>query len=177
MAAVAANAAAPRLTAKLLRRRIHNRTMVVSTQAAPAANRAKKSVAADPMVFVDIGGKVFRTPAQPREFNPLWEYPFVILFRNAGDRQGAEPDTVVRVHVVDFDGAAAYDIIGSTLLSVEELASTPVHRLAPFGSVKRLTSQVESRKAPGPDTEPSTGSSSNDTLTHGEYSPLVSSRV
>jgi len=109
---------------------------------------AKKSVAADPMVLVEIGHRTFRSPAQPREFNPVWEFPFVVLYRDAGERQGLEPGTVAHIHVVDYDGPAAYDIIGSTLISIDDLAAKPVHQLGPFGSVKRLTIQVESRDVP-----------------------------
>lgn len=117
---------------------------------------AKKSPAADPMVIVEVGNRIFRTPAQPREFNPVWEFPFVVLYRDAGERQGIEPGTVARFHVVDYDGPAAYDIIGSTLITIDDLAAKPLHRLGPFGGVVKLTVQIESRLAPGPDTEPST---------------------
>jgi hypothetical protein len=117
---------------------------------------AKKSPAADPMVIVEVGNRTFRSTAQPREFNPVWEFPFEILFRDAGERRGIPPGTVARFHVVDFDGAAAYDMIGSTLITIDDLAAKPVHQIGPFGSVKKLTVQVEARLAPGPDTQPST---------------------
>ncbi len=117
---------------------------------------AQKSVAADPMVLVEVGDHIFRTPAQPREFNPVWEFPFVVLFRDAGDRQGVAPGTVVHFNVVDYDGASAYDIIGSTLITIDELAAKPVHQLGPFGSVKRLTIQVASSDAPPDGAEPAT---------------------
>ena len=58
-----------------------------------------------PMVLVEVGNRTFRTSAQPREFNPVWEFPFIVLYRDAGERQGIEPGTVARFHVVDFDGA------------------------------------------------------------------------
>ena len=37
---------------------------------------ARKSPAADPMVLVQLGDTVFRSPVRPRAFNPLWAFPF-----------------------------------------------------------------------------------------------------
>src|SRR5262249_52240298 len=39
---------------------------------------ARTSSAPDPMVFVEIGGKVFRSTVAPGQFTPVWNFPLVI---------------------------------------------------------------------------------------------------
>lgn len=103
------------------------------------AERAGDSKAADPMVFVQIGERVFRSPIRPRAFQPNWDFTFLFSMSSIG-RDVA--NATLRIHVVDYDGAGKYDTIGSTVLSVREFLSKPIHTLGPFGAVDTLIIQT-----------------------------------
>lgn len=115
---------------------------------------AGKSPAADPMVIVEIGGTVFRTPARPRQFNAVWDFPITFLYGRAGERAGVPIGAMARFQVVDFDGPQAFDGIGSTLVPVDQLIAGNLHTLGPFGSVHKLvvvaTTEPVPAAPPGP---------------------------
>lgn len=104
--------------------------------------------AADPMVIVEIGDRVFRTTVKPRQFNPVWDFPITFLVGKHGDRHGVAMDANVQLHVVDYDGPSAYDTIGSTLLAVSDLGKQKVHVIGPIGNVTKLTLRVDERPLP-----------------------------
>jgi len=115
---------------------------------------AGKSPAADPMVIVEIGGTVFRSPARPRQFNAVWDFPITFLYGRAGERTGVPIGAMARFQVVDFDGPQTFDGMGATLVPVEQLLSGNLHTLGPFGSVHKLvvtaTTQPVPAAAPAP---------------------------
>src|SRR5262249_52276457 len=100
---------------------------------------AKKSSAPDPMVFVEIGGKVFPSRLAPRQFTPVWSFPLVV------EVSPDAPDAA-RITVVDWDGPGKFDIIGMTLVPVRDLFARPTLELDRFGSVAKLILQA----APAP---------------------------
>jgi hypothetical protein len=106
------------------------------------ANEAATSPAADPMVLVQVGDRVYRSPVRPRAFNPVWDFSFQFALGTFGARQGVAEADRVRLQVVDYDGPTRFDTIGSTVTTVGELLAKPLHRLGPFGSVKSLTLEV-----------------------------------
>ncbi len=125
-------------------------TVGVPIEAAKLAVEADKTPAADPMVLVQIGDRVFRSPVRPRAFSPVWNFSF--QFSYGGNRAGVAPDELVRVHVVDYDGPTRFDTIGATVIEARELVGRKLHQLGPFGSVKQLTLEVDT--TPMPDTPP-----------------------
>jgi len=104
---------------------------------------AGRDAAPDPMIYIEVGDHIFRSPARPRAFAPLWDFPFTFAFGFSTTKMGTMPGDLVRIHVVDFDAGGGFDIMGSTILSVEQLLKKPLHRLGPFGSVSSLTLQVK----------------------------------
>lgn len=112
------------------------------------ADRARTSPAADPMVIVELGDAAYRSPMAPRAFNPLWDFSFQFVYGELGERKGVAPGSMMRVHVVDYDGPTEFDPIGSLVLDVDALVARPVHELGPFGSVDKLTLQVSEIDAP-----------------------------
>jgi hypothetical protein len=112
------------------------------------ADRARTSPAADPMVIIEVGDAVVRSPMAPRAFNPLWDFSFQFVYGELGERKGVAPGSMMRVHVVDYDGPTEFDPIGSLVLDLDELVARPVHELGPFGSVNKLTLQVREIDAP-----------------------------
>lgn len=110
--------------------------------------RARSSPAADPMVVVEVDDLVFRSPAEPRAFNPLWDFSFRFLHGELNGRKGVQRGAMVRIHVLDYDGPDHFDAIGSTVLSVDQLQGKPVHELGPFGGVNKLTLQVRTLEPP-----------------------------
>ncbi len=100
---------------------------------------ARASSAPDPMVYVEIDGRVFRTTLAPGQFQPVWRFPLVVT---------ASPDSgqVARITVVDWDGPAQADIIGDKIVPLRTLAAEPVIELGRFGNVERLVLEV----APAP---------------------------
>lgn len=109
--------------------------------------KAKKGPAADPMVLLDIGGQVFRSPIRPNAFYPAWD--FTVQFVAHRPEQ-----TSVRVHLVDYDGPGRHDSIGSTVLPLHELIARPLHQLPQFGAVGKLILEVQTRPMPESGTEP-----------------------
>ena len=101
------------------------------------AERASESKAADPVVLLEIGDQVFRSPVRPRAFNPIWDFPLHVVARDPATES-------VRIHVLDYDGPGKYDAIGSTVVSVEQLLAQPVHTLPAFGAVDKLILQARS---------------------------------
>jgi hypothetical protein len=112
------------------------------------ADRARASPAADPMVIVEIEDAVFRSPMAPRAFNPLWDFSFRFVYGALGAHKGVPRGSMMRIHVVDYDGPAEFDPIGSLVVSMDELLTGPVHELGPFGSVEKLTLQVRVLEPP-----------------------------
>lgn len=97
--------------------------------------RADYSKAADPMVLVEVGDQVFRSPIRPRAFQPNWD--FVFHFATT------DPDnTPIYLQVLDYDDADHFDPMGVTVISAADLLRQPVHKLARFGAVENLILQV-----------------------------------
>lgn len=122
-------------------------TVGIPVHADELDKQVETNPAADPMVFVEVGERIFRSPLRMRALNPVWDFRFEFLYGD-GAGSGAAGDTLVRINVVDFDGPAAYETIGSTVLTVAELLDSRVHRLEAFGSVEGLTLQVDTRPVP-----------------------------
>lgn len=99
---------------------------------------ALESTAADPMVLVEVGGKVFRSPLRPGQFQPVWQFGVVVKVK---------ADDVVRLTVVDWDGAADYDVIGEKVLEGAALLGGKVVEVPRFGNVEKLTLTVEDAPA------------------------------
>lgn len=118
----------------------------IPIDAAKLGEEAKSSVAADPMVLVQIGNDVYRSPMRPRAFNPVWDFPFQFVYDPA-----KESGTVVRILVVDYDGPTRFDTIGAQVIDIESLLAKPVHELAAFGSVNKLVLQVATADLPASD--------------------------
>jgi hypothetical protein len=114
------------------------------------ADRARASPAADPMVIVEIEDAVFRSPMAPRAFNPLWDFSFRFVYGTLGAHKGVPrgSGSMMRIHVVDYDGPAEFDPIGSVVVPMDEILARPVHELGPFGSVDKLTLQVRMLEPP-----------------------------
>ena len=108
---------------------------------------ARKSAAADPMVFFEVGDLIFRTTVRPRAFNPLWDFPFTFFLGELDGKKGVDPAAVARIYVVDYDGPTGYDTIGSTLIPLSQLRGEELHQIGPFGSVKTMTLQVKEQDA------------------------------
>jgi hypothetical protein len=104
---------------------------------------AARSSAPDPMVFVEAGGKTFRTTLAPGQFQPVWRFPIVVELA---------PDShdVVRLTVVDSDGPGQFDVIGQKLVPVADLFARPLIETGRFGNVAGLTLEVAA-KAPEPE--------------------------
>jgi hypothetical protein len=96
---------------------------------------ARASSAPDPMVFVEVGGRVFRTPIAPGQFQPTWRFPLTVTV--APDR--AE---IARFTVVDWDGPGQLDVIGEQLVPLSTLLAAPITELPRFGNVERLVVEV-----------------------------------
>lgn len=126
----------------------------IPIEAKDRGKHARDSEAVDPMVVLEIGGAVFRTPMRPREFSPVWSFPVRFAVGEVASRKGAPPDASVTIHVVDFDGPRQFDAIGTTLFPLRELLGAPTHRIGPFGSVKSLTLAVELLPLPAADAAP-----------------------
>jgi len=118
-------------------------TLGIPIDAPTLAKDAQKDAAPDPMVFVEVGALMFRTPVRPRAFAPLWDFALTFGFGFGQQHMGVVPGSLVRIHVVDYDGPTKADHLGTTLMSIEQLLAKPVHRLGPFGSVTSLTLQVK----------------------------------
>lgn len=119
-------------------------TVGIPVHAEKLAEQVEQSPAADPMVFVEVGDRIFRSPLRMRALNPVWDFGFELLHGEGG----AGDDTIVHIRVVDFDAADAHETIGSTTLTLGELLAERVHRLDGFGSVEALTLQVDTRPVP-----------------------------
>lgn len=89
---------------------------------------ARKSSSPDPMVFVEVGGKTFRTTLAPGQFTPVWSFPIVVTI-------SPDSDEPVRFTVVDWDGPGQLDIIGLKVIPAKELLANPTVELPRFGSV------------------------------------------
>jgi hypothetical protein len=107
------------------------------------AKEAQRDTGIDPMVFIEVGDHMFRTPARVGSFNPLWDYPFTFLFGHGEKRRGVLAGSLVRIHVADFDNSGQFDAAGTKLFTVDELIAKPIHQIGPFGSVKSITLQVK----------------------------------
>lgn len=118
-------------------------TLGVPVSSPKLAETARKDAAPDPMVYIEVGSQIYRSPVRPRAFAPLWDYPMVFSYGFGKQRMGAVPGSLVRIHVVDYDGPASADIMGTTLMSIEQLLAKPLHQLGPFGSVDSLTLQIK----------------------------------
>jgi hypothetical protein len=96
---------------------------------------AAKSTAPDPMVFVEVAGRVFRSTLAPGQFTPVWSFPFVVEL---------SPDSTetARITVVDWDGPGQLDVIGVTLVPVRDLVAHPTLELGRFGGVAKLILQI-----------------------------------
>jgi len=116
---------------------------------------AAKSPGADPMVILEVGGKIFRTPVRPRQFNPVWDFPLTFLYGQREKLVGVPRDASVQIHVVDYDGPHLYDTIGSMLVGLPELTTGKLRTLGPFGSVKKLVLKVDVVPLPDPTPMPS----------------------
>ncbi|MBT8495292.1 MAG: hypothetical protein KJO07_19755 [Deltaproteobacteria bacterium] len=119
------------------------RTLGIPVDQPRLARAARKDAAPDPMVFVEVGKHIYRSPARPRAFAPLWDFALTFAYGFGNSRRGAVPGSLVRIHVVDYDGPARFDTMGTTLMSIEQLLAKPVHKIGPFGSVESLTLQVK----------------------------------
>lgn len=123
-------------------------TLGIPMDAPDMAERAGKSPAADPMVLVELEGMVVRSPMAPRAFNPLWDFAFQFVYGELGTHKGVRPGSMVRIHVVDYDGPDQFDAIGSMVMSTDDLLAREIHELGPFGSVNKLTLQVRALEVP-----------------------------
>lgn len=125
-------------------------TTGIPVTAEDSAEAAYKSEGADPMVIIEVGDTVFRSPMRPRAFNPIWNHRFQFALASPTEPRAKAIDrnVVVRIHVVDWDGPVAFDAIGTTVMSVSELVGANVHKLGPFGQVKNLTLQVQQTPLP-----------------------------
>jgi len=96
---------------------------------------ARKSSAPDPMVYLEIAGKTFRTTLAPGQFQPVWRFPLIASL---------SPDTtdVVRITVVDWDGPGQVDIIGEKVLPAKDLFARPVLEIGRFGNVAGLVLEI-----------------------------------
>ncbi|HUH02904.1 MAG TPA: hypothetical protein VML75_12990, partial [Kofleriaceae bacterium] len=103
---------------------------------------ARKSPAADPMAIVELPGLVFRSPMQPRQFRPAWDFALTFLYGERGDRKGVPRGATAQIHIVDYDGPNTYDVIGTYVLAIDELISKPIHELGKAGSVDKLVLRV-----------------------------------
>jgi hypothetical protein len=127
----------------------------IPIEAEDRGKHAKDSTAVDPMVVLEVGGVVFRTPMRPREFSPVWSFPVRFVVGELAALRGVPTDESVKIHVVDYDGPRQFDAIGTTLVPVRELIGKPTHRIGPFGSVKSLALEVKLLPTPANDAEPS----------------------
>lgn len=118
-------------------------TIGIPIDAAKLGDEARKSDAADPMVLVQIGDAVYRSPMKPRAFNPVWEFPFQFIYDPA-----TAHGTNVRILVVDYDGPTRFDTIGAKIIDIEAFVGKSVHELAGFGSVRLLTLEVATSELP-----------------------------
>lgn len=124
-------------------------TLGVPIDAPGVEKEAGKSKAADPMVLIEAGPRVFRSPMRPRAFSPAWSFAFEVVVDPAPPGGGSDASrglpgaALVRLHVVDYDSPTRFDTIGTTVLTVEELLAKPIHRIGPFGGVTSLVVQVD----------------------------------
>jgi hypothetical protein len=98
------------------------------------ADAANGSGAADPMVIVEVNGNVFRSPMRASQFQPTWQYPFVV---------DLAPADLVKITVVDWDGPAAFDVMGEKIMAAADVTAARVLELPRFGNVTKLTLTVE----------------------------------
>lgn len=102
---------------------------------------ARRSSAPDPMVYLEVAGKTFRSTLAPGQFQPVWRFPLVVE---------VSPDStdVARITVVDWDGPGQFDIIGEKVLPAKELFARPVLELGRFGNVAELVLEVSPSPPP-----------------------------
>jgi hypothetical protein len=94
---------------------------------------AAESASADPMVIVQAGERVFRSPLRAGQFHPVWQFPLLVTVMPADE---------LRVTVVDWDGPSAYDVLGETTVTGATLTAGKPIDLPRFGSVERLSIRV-----------------------------------
>ena len=109
--------------------------------------RARKSEAADPMVLIEAGAQVFRSPIRTSTFHPSWNFVLQVAIES-------HKDATIRLQVVDYDGPGRYDSIGATVLLVPDLLARSVHELPRFGAVDKLILQVRPLPASRSDSAP-----------------------
>ena len=63
---------------------------------------ARKSSAPDPMVYIEVAGRAFRTTLSPGQFQPTWRFPLTF-------EANLDATTLVHITVVDWDGPAQAD--------------------------------------------------------------------
>ncbi len=102
------------------------------------ADAANGSGAADPMVLIEVNGQVFRSPMRASQFQPVWQFPFVV---------DLAPSDLVRITVVDWDGPAAFDVMGEKVMAAADLTGARVLEIPRFGNVTKLTLTVEESPA------------------------------
>jgi hypothetical protein len=94
---------------------------------------AAESASADPMVLVQAGDRVFRSPLRAGQFHPVWQFPLLVTVM---------PTDELRITIVDWDGPSAYDVLGETTVTGAILTSGKPIDLPRFGSVERLAIRV-----------------------------------
>jgi hypothetical protein len=92
---------------------------------------ARRSSAPDPMVYLEVAGRAFRTTLAPGQFQPTWRFP-------ATFEAPIDATTLVHITVVDWDGPAQADVIGDKIVPLVTLLAAPVVELPRFGNVERL---------------------------------------
>jgi len=98
---------------------------------------ARDSDAPDPVAFVEIGGRVFRSALIARSFNPAWGFSFFVQVM-----PGSED--LVRLTVCDWDGPEQLDVIGTEVFPARQLVGGDrVKPFGRFGNVAKLILIVE----------------------------------
>jgi hypothetical protein len=115
------------------------KTVGQPVEAIDVVEAATTSPGPDPQVFVEAAGRVFRTPARAGQFQPVWQFALTL---------DLAADALVRITVVDWDGASSYDVIGETTVAASQLLGARVLDVPRFGNVDRLSLAVGAAPEP-----------------------------
>ena len=96
----------------------------------PVVRKAAESAAADPVILVETGDRIYRSPVRAGATNAVWKFPVIVEVTDTD---------VVHMTVIDWDDWASYDVMGDRTITGRELVAGAPIELARFGQVGKLT--------------------------------------